>query len=381
MFRTRPKKPLSVTDLISPSWCELQYWYTLSKHGRKRRTAAMRQGSKVHRALEDQVHRTVEISVKGKEDAFALRIINVMQGLHTMQRTGMTRELEVWGVLNGEVVNGVIDELSYMCPDKDLEDSGLPSTSQDTDLRPGSGTVSTSCTTPERAHGGLKSLDSMRKHTSRVYLSDVKTRGHKSIPRGASFRPTLYQLMLYRVLLSALVENDISFEVIAARYELDANRNFSDTFLAQIGRLDHSHHEIKLDNEEKPAAAATTKDLLDVLLSNNSLSNLWKSMIELFQLVMPEGRQSIGSVLKAEYRDRNDGSILGMKTFLHDERLISTYVRDGMEWWKGHREPQGVCIEEAFKCRSCDFRDECEWRLSKAEEATQKYRSRTRSVV
>ena len=47
-FRTKPKKALSVTDLISPSWCELQYWYALTKCGKKRRTPAMRQGSKVH---------------------------------------------------------------------------------------------------------------------------------------------------------------------------------------------------------------------------------------------------------------------------------------------------------------------------------------------
>ncbi|KAL8946595.1 MAG: hypothetical protein Q9222_007031, partial [Ikaeria aurantiellina] len=128
-FRTKPKKTLSVTDLVSPSWCELQYWYTLTKHGKKKRTPAMRQGSAVHKTLEEEVHRTVAIDIQTREDAWGLRIWNVIQGLRTLRETGMTRELEVWGVFDGLVVNGVIDELSYTCPDRELEASELDSTS------------------------------------------------------------------------------------------------------------------------------------------------------------------------------------------------------------------------------------------------------------
>ncbi|KAK1918901.1 hypothetical protein P3342_001030 [Pyrenophora teres f. teres] len=35
-FRTKPKKPLSVTDLISPAWCELQYFTPLASLGANR---------------------------------------------------------------------------------------------------------------------------------------------------------------------------------------------------------------------------------------------------------------------------------------------------------------------------------------------------------
>ncbi len=115
-FRTAPKKPLSVTDLISPSWCELQYWYTLTKHGRKKRTPAMKQGTVVHKSLEDQVHKTVPITIQSKEDAWGLRIWNTIQGLRTLRDRGMTRELEIWGVVDGQVISGVIDELSYLAP-------------------------------------------------------------------------------------------------------------------------------------------------------------------------------------------------------------------------------------------------------------------------
>ena len=37
-YRSAPRKALSVTDLVSPAWCELQYSMTLALHGRKPRT-------------------------------------------------------------------------------------------------------------------------------------------------------------------------------------------------------------------------------------------------------------------------------------------------------------------------------------------------------
>uniref|UniRef100_A0A093VDY6 Putative exonuclease V, mitochondrial n=1 Tax=Talaromyces marneffei PM1 TaxID=1077442 RepID=A0A093VDY6_TALMA len=122
-FRKPPNKAFSVSDLISPAWCELQYWYTLTKHGRKRRTPAMMQGTAVHKVLEDEVHTTVPVDITTKEDGWALRIWNVIQGLRTLRTYGLTRELEVWGLVEGEIVTGIIDQLSYICPDPNLEAS------------------------------------------------------------------------------------------------------------------------------------------------------------------------------------------------------------------------------------------------------------------
>ena len=96
---------------------------------------------------------------------------------------------------------------------------------------------------------------------------------------------------------------------------------------------------------------------------------------------MPVGTDSIGNVLKAEYRDQVDGSILGMKTFLYDKSVIQDYVDSELRWWRGEREAQGVVVEEAYKCRACEFADGCEWRAAKIEEATEAHRTRSRSVV
>jgi exonuclease V len=83
----------------------------------------MKQGSKVHRVLEEQVHTIVPIQTETKEDRFGLKIWNTIQGLRTLRATGLTRELEIWGTIDGQLVNGVIDELSYTCPDPQLAES------------------------------------------------------------------------------------------------------------------------------------------------------------------------------------------------------------------------------------------------------------------
>lgn len=387
-FRTKPKKALSVTDLVSPSWCELQYWYVLTKHGRKRRTPAMRQGSAVHKTLEDQVHQTVAIDIQSKEDAWGLRIWNVIQGLKTLRETGMTRELEVWGLVDGLVVNGVIDELSYICPDRELEEELTARTAHGKGCKialPADQSTITSFLSTAGAQQGedgvLKSLRSMRKTTSKIYLTDVKTRGVKTVPKGASFRPTLMQLMLYHLLLSDLATNKVDADVLFDRYELSPTASFSDGFIAQVGSLNETYYEAPSNPSQSSDVIESSQDSMAVLLKHNSLKQLWGLMISELHRTMPAGINSIGSVLKAEYRDQADGSIMGIKTFLYDRDVIRDYVDDEMRWWKGERDAQGVTIEEAYKCRSCEFADGCEWRIAKIDEATNVYRTRSRSVV
>ena len=347
----------------------------------------MRQGSAIHKALEDQVHRSVTIDIQTKEDAWGLRIWNVIQGLRTLRETGMTRELEVWGVVDGLVVNGVIDELSYICPDKDLEEEVMARTVHSKESKTGPAADQSTITSfldiaegqPES--GVLKSLRSMRKKTSKVYLTDVKTRGIKTIPKGASFRPTLMQLMLYHFLLSDLATNKVDADVLFDRYELNSTAIFSDGFIAQVGSLNETFYDAPSDLFQSSQVAESNQDSMSLLLENNSIKQLWSLMMSEFSRTMPAGINSIGNVLKAEYRDQKDGSILGIKTFMYDRTVIQDYVDDEIKWWRGEREAQGVVIEEAYKCRHCEFEEGCEWRISKMEEATDTYRTRSRSVV
>jgi exonuclease V len=338
----------------------------------------MKQGSKVHQVLEDQVHTTVHVRLETREDAWGLRIWNVIQGLRTLRDDGLTRELEIWGTVDGLVVNGVIDELSYICPDTEMEEA-LQKPGPKNKLSPDQASISEFF----KAAGGSSLGEATRSkwptRPKKVYLCDVKTRGVRNLPSGAAFRPTKIQLMLYHHLLAALATNTVDFSILTARYGLDPSKIFSDSFLAQIGGLHESSGQPFLDAKSEPESSQESEpnysqDSLATLLAHNNLAAIWSLMISEFQLTLPEGADSLGKVLKAEYRSREDGEILGSKTFTMDNLDLSTYIKHEMEWWKGDRQAEGVTVEEAFKCRSCEFADNCEWRIKKVEQAKEKAR-------
>ena len=343
----------------------------------------MKGGTVVHKTLEDQVHTTVPVDIRTKEDKWGLRIWNTIQGLRTLRETGMTRELEVWGVIDGLVVNGVIDELSYTCPDPELEESeaqgkngnNTPAKDQATitDYLPAWGTL-------EASENGLPKFfgtyDSRK--LRKVYVTDVKTRGVKSIPKGASFRPTQFQLMLYRRLLSDLATNEVNADIIFDRHLLKADTSFSDDFIAQIGNLNHG---IYGDSQPYETDPISSQDSINDILEHNSLRHLWAFMVKELFHTFPLGSKSVGRVLKAEFRHRVDGQINGVKTFLYEEETLSTYLDEEMRWWRGERPPQGVCVEEAYKCGSCDFANDCSWRKNKIEDHTRQMRERKRSSI
>ncbi|KAF7899278.1 uncharacterized protein EAF01_008491 [Botrytis porri] len=386
LFRTAPKKPLSVTDLVSPAWCELQYWYTLTKLGRRKQTPAMKQGSAVHKVLEDQVHRSVQIEVQTKEDAWGLRIWNVIQGLRTLRETGQTRELEIWGTIDGLVVNGVIDELSYICPDVEMEVSLLGRTEKKGQKKskkkksPPADQVSISNFFKGMEGSSISEATriKIRRQSNKIYICDVKTRGVRTLPNDAAFRPTRVQLMLYHHLLGNLATNSVDFRVLAARYGLDTSKTFSDTFIAQVGSMNEDDGGIYQDahEEQDDSVPDSSQDSMSILLTHNNLNSLWSEMISEFQITFPDGAGSLGRILKTEYRSRDDGEIVGIKTIPMDNEELTSYLEEELRWWKGEREARGVQLDEAFKCNSCDFAEGCEWRLQKVVEATEKVRMR-----
>ncbi|KAK2768219.1 hypothetical protein FQN54_000071 [Arachnomyces sp. PD_36] len=447
-FRQPPMKALSVTDLISPAWCELQYWYSLTKHGRKRRTAAMKQGSVVHKSLEDQVHTTVPVEVTTKEDAWGLRIWNVIQGLRTLRETGMTRELEIWGVIDGEIVNGVIDQLSYECPDPEMEASveehyknamatrrALPeyqSSITDYLLSPTRGgrrisdiAESNNNNTETAATTG----DSRQKKLSerKIYMTDIKTRGaaSRSIPTisSPSFRPTQLQLHIYYHLLNRLATTDeITIETLASRYDLNPNLPFSESFISEVGGLNDQFFDVlssqgsggggstQQSSSSPSSYPATSQDSTSILLSHNTLSTLWSLMkTHLYLTFLPQEQEQqqkqkptpsppptksqpqpqpfkpptlLSPLLTATYitPTPTTPTPLGSLSFLFDPAVLTSHLRDVMGWWLGKRPVRGVEVMEAWKCRICEFRDECTWREEREEEMAESRRVRREAL-
>lgn len=338
----------------------------------------------VHKVTGAQVQKAVTVEVASKEDAFGLRIWNVVQSLRNLRATGLARELETWAVVEGQVVNGIIDELSYVCPDEGLQTEAAQRSSQKTTKRgkpkkqkvaPESQTSLDTFFSDSQKPESSQHAEIGTSHTNRrIYITDIKTRGSRSMPKGeASFRPTSMQLMMYHRMLSLLASNAVPAEKVFTRYNLDSNTTFSDTFIAQMGSLEFDYRDGSLQDGH---------DAIDELLAHNTLDKMWSLMISEFHCTMPFSEKAsvpspIGDVLRAEYRASGSGTVIGSKIFAYDAAILDAYLQKTMAWWKGERMPMGVEIEEAFKCRICEFAEVCTWRKDKVEEGVQKARLRS----
>lgn len=354
MFRSFPKKPLSVTDLTAGAWCELQYWFTLTRlpGGRRTRTQAMKGGSKIHKELQDEVHETVRVDILTKEEGFALRMWNFVQGLRTLRDTGLTRELEVWGVVHGSFVIGVIDALSHQNPDPDFEEE---------DERRKKRRDPNQMTLDGFLHsGGARAAEEAI--LPKVYLLDVKTRGSRIPVSKALLRPAKIQLLLYHLLLCDIAAGRLDFSKLFSRYGLDSGGLFSDGFVSQMSGL-HTENE-------------TSTSIPDMENCKN-LSELVKVVEDEIRLAFPLGEASIGRTLRVQYVHREDGSQIDAHDFPVSEDALDDYLTHYMTWWHGERSAAGVDIEEAFKCRTCEFSSNCSWRMAMAK----KYVSRAHEKV
>jgi exonuclease V len=319
----------------------------------------MRNGSKIHQTLEDQVHTTVPVQVESKEDRFGLRLWNAISGLRCLRETGLTRELEVWGVIEGQVINGVIDEISYQCPDTAFEEQVERTRAEKNGgivpLPPNQPSISDAFAKASKSQVRDSPPPTDKQEPDRqVYIADVKTRSARSLPTGASLRPTWMQLMLYRKLLESLSLNTVDAETVLVRYSLDPLAPFTETFLQEINDIDPH------DNFE----ASHYPNLL----------SLWSLLVTEMQETFPPS--SLSPILRAEFRYAKTGDVIGSELTVYETDMIDKYITEEMAWWKGRREAKGVEIEEAFKCRICDFAESCSWRKMKVEEAVEKSRLR-----
>lgn len=374
-FRSFPRKPLSVSDLSSGAWCELQQWYTLTKlpGGRRVRTPAMQKGSDYHQKLEDEVHTTVKVDVLSQEESFALRLWNLIQGLRTLREKGLTRELEVWGMVDGNWVNGVIDGLSHKNPNPDYEEE---LSSQESQLEAKQAAI-TDYFPPK------KKKSSEGRPAPKVYLSDVKTRGNMTPVSASLLRPAKIQLLLYHRLLSDMAAGRLNLLQLFGRYGLDPDQLFSDAFLAQMDSLQEDDDffdapsspigsdegggsvAVRLPGAWEPQMTAREECQARVGDAGSSCHTL-RDLVPLVEAELkrafPEGENSLGHMLRVQYIHRPDGRELDLHDFPVSRQALDAYLRSYMGWWRGEREAEGVVIEEAFKCRSCHFVADCSWR-------------------
>jgi exonuclease V len=366
----------------------------------------MKQGSKVHKKLEAEIHIEVPVEITKKEDSWGLRIWNIIQGLRTLKDTGRTRELEIWGAIGGETVNGIIDELSIECPDPKLE--ALVNTHEGKKtVQPEMNGHQTSIadflqrTSQTFGHSIEDAMATSQPATApnsnpddrRIYITDIKTRNSRSLPTGSSLKPTILQLHLYHHMLENLVQGNFPLTQLATRYNLDTTSPFSDAFIAQIGNLNNDIFQALWSQDQNSVPSTqllSSQDSMSILLQHNNLSSLWELMLSHFRdvfllppppspppITIPPSQIStsdlpppatqptrLSPILTATYLSSSYASSsdeLGHKSFVFNAEFLKAYLSDNLSWWRGEREARGVQLAEAWKCRGCDYRDDCVW--------------------
>eukprot|EP00923_Selenidium_pygospionis_P038478 GHVN01067086.1.p1 GENE.GHVN01067086.1~~GHVN01067086.1.p1 ORF type:complete len:740 (-),score=101.47 GHVN01067086.1:16-2235(-) len=183
------KNKISVTDLSAQLWCERQLEFVLTT-GKRRETAAMRAGTARHEVLETADHEVVEVEVFTKEDNLGLRLLNSVTLFQQLLDRGKAREAWVFGIVNGILIRGVIDEL---------------------DIR------------------------SNPRGVSELWISDTKTRRKCEEPSGAQKRTSAIQLQMYCHIVNEMRRGATDYRKMIEIFEVDPLKAFECQHLHAAG--------------------------------------------------------------------------------------------------------------------------------------------------
>ncbi|GAB1288861.1 Exonuclease V [Apodemus speciosus] len=277
-------KYLYVTDLCTQNWCELQMVYGKELPGSltPEKAAVLDTGASIHLAKELELHDLVTVPITTKEDAWAVKFLNILSMIPTLQSEGCIREFPVFGEVEGIFLVGVIDELHYT------------------------------------SKGELE-------------LAELKTRRRPVLPLAAQKKKDYFQVSLYKYIFDAMVQGKVT-----------------------PASLIH-HTKLCLD---KPLGPSVLRHARQGGVSVKSLGDL----MELVFLSLTLSDLPAIDTLKLEYIHQETATILGTETVAFEEKEVKSKVQHYAAYWMGHRDPQGVDVEEAWKCRTCDYVDICEWR-------------------
>ncbi|OIW08584.1 hypothetical protein TanjilG_03260 [Lupinus angustifolius] len=295
LHRFRTRRALSVTDLTSTEWCEKQMEFSL-QIGKRKVTQAMKAGIARHAKLEQEVITRVEVKIKSREDGWALKFLNFINGVNQLLFEGLTRELPVVGIVEGVWMVGVIDEIR------------MPLTEND--------------------HNPV--------------LIDTKTRSQYKLPsepqqrNGRHAYSTTYiillgvellQLMCYKCLWDNSVADDFPSMKFFTFFGLNPQYNLCE--------------DLKIMSADSGFSASTLDDVV------RYYSNTCK-------MLAPAHDQLL---LRYEYQ--KDHSLLGEDKFAYDSVWLKNQICCCLEFWHGEREASYASEDERWKCGFCQFANVC----------------------
>lgn len=277
-------KYLYVTDLSTQNWCELQVAYGKELPGflTPEKADILDTGASIHLAKELELHDLVTIPITTKEDAWAIKFLNILTMIPTLQSEGCIREFPVFGEVEGMFLVGVIDELHYT------------------------------------AKGELE-------------LAELKTRKRPLPPLDAQKKKDCFQVSLYKYIFDAMVQGKVTPAILIHHTKLCPDKLLGPSVLrhAQLGGF----------------SVKSLSDLMELVFLSFTLSDL-----------------PVIDILKIEYIHQETSTLLSTEIVAFEEKEVKGKVQHYIAYWMGHREPQGVDVEEAWKCQTCTYTDICEWK-------------------
>ncbi|CDO76100.1 hypothetical protein BN946_scf184649.g26 [Trametes cinnabarina] len=258
---------LSVTDLVGPSWCEVQFDYGL----RQKRYRKLEDRPQSFMTAEGKVI-TVEQNVAAQNDRTVSRgkvgTLSHQPAVFTAL-TGYCREMPVFGIVHGQVVTGIIDEIARRpipadsvnenlrripgasSPSKRFAPHSNPTTPSKPSCKkskhddvPSDQPPITTFFSPTRRQATPSELEGSGPPQYSLHVSDTKTRTRPTLPPDEDAYGSRLQLMLYHRLLSNLFASaDPSMPAMApldfagfwAHVDVNPACRFSDNFLLQAG--------------------------------------------------------------------------------------------------------------------------------------------------
>ncbi|XP_066538766.1 exonuclease V [Hoplias malabaricus] len=169
-----------------------------------------------------------------------------------------------------------------------------------------------------------------------LVLNELKTRRQETLPGAAQSLGHSLQVGLYKILFDGMVRGGLRREHIIDHFKLKASMALG--------------NEIQKHSAKIGIQVTTLGELVDTLLMVLSCTDVPR--IDLLQI---------------EYRHQDSNNLIGSRVVPYDEAQLRSELQGYLAYWTGQREPRGVDIEEAWKCRMCPYDQICVWRKNRSQ--------------
>ncbi|GFE52613.1 exonuclease V [Babesia ovis] len=165
----------------------------------------------------------------------------------------------------------------------------------------------------------LELVPAEQKGKKQVLISDTKTRSQRRKPSVSQMQGASLQVQTYAIMLEQMRRNEVQFDVLYTSFECDKEASF------------------------------VSEELVD----EGCLAKLEKRFCKVFSK-LPE----IATTMQLSYECQ--GEVFETSEIPLQKQSTMYTIQYLCNFWDGHREAEPVSKNESWKCKMCEFKDECE---------------------